>query len=207
MTCTWSPGGRCRKCGATHICQRVAPHICLLIKMHICLMPSAPTCHSRKQRLPWTSCANLQLCDKQRGGSEIGCRLNFEDLKLDELKKRTGPPDRRLWSLVSFNWWQMKQLGGSWCFYRVSQKKFLISDRNENEEWRGLLKRSSRRRVGILEQKSKIQNATATTACSDLKLNEKGPHCSFWFSAGIFWGYPDICLVYPNSFGIIQSLI
>ena len=82
--------------------------------------------HSRKQRLPWTSCANLQLCDKQRGGSEIGCRLNFEDLKLDELKKRTGPPDRRLWSLVSFNWWQMKQLGGSWCFYRVSQKKFLI---------------------------------------------------------------------------------
>ena len=140
MTCTWSPGGRCRKCGATHICQRVAPHICSLIKMHICLMPSAPTCHSRKQRLPWTFCANLQLCDKQRGGSEIGCRLNFEDLKLDELKKRTGPPDRRLWSLVSFNWWQMKQLGGSWCFYRVSQKKFLISDRNENEEWKGAFK-------------------------------------------------------------------
>ena len=69
-----------------------------------------------------TFCANLQLCDHQRGGSEIGCRLNFEDSMLDELKKRTGPPDRRLWSLVSFNWWQMKQLGGSWCLWGILVK-------------------------------------------------------------------------------------
>ena len=74
-------------------------------------------------------------------------------------------------------------------FIQGVPKKFLIEMEMKSGGW-GLSMRSNRRRVGILEQKSKIQNATATTACPDLKLNEKGPRCSSLFSSGIFWGYP-----------------